>query len=107
MNRVVIITGVTSGIGEKLKEIFLNSGDTVLGLSRSVKPDEHNFVLDVADKTSVEKTFSEIGKNFPKIDILINCAGFGLFGAAELLTEDEIKKQFDVNVFGLLWCTQA
>ena len=107
MNRVVIITGVSSGIGAKLKEMFLYNGDTVIGLSRSVTQGGHDFALDVTDKTSVENTFKKIAATYPKVDILINCAGFGLFGAVEILNEEEIKKQFDVNVFGLIWCVQS
>ncbi len=107
MNRVIIITGVTSGIGAKLREMFLSNGDTVLGLARSVTPDEFSYPLDVSNKADVEKVFEKIKEKYPHIDMLINCAGFGQFGAVELLTEEEIKKQFDVNVFGLVWCTQA
>jgi len=106
MKRIILITGVTSGIGAKLKELFESGGDTVLGLARSVEQNEFNYVVDVSDKKQVFDTFNEIGKKY-KIDMLINCAGFGQFGALELLTEEEIKRQFDVNVFGLLWCTQA
>ncbi len=106
MKRNIVITGVTSGIGAKLKEMFENDGDTVFGLSRSVEPNEFNIITDVNNREEVVNAMNQIGKN-NSIDILINCAGYGQFGALEMLTEDEIKKQFDVNVFGLVWCVQA
>ncbi|MBR4270623.1 MAG: SDR family NAD(P)-dependent oxidoreductase [Clostridia bacterium] len=107
MNRVIIITGVTSGIGAKLKELFLADGDIVIGLARSVEDSEFNYSLDVSNHEDVKNTFEKIGQKYPKVDMLINSAGFGQFGAVELLTETEIKKQFDVNVFGLIWCNQS
>ena len=106
MERNIVITGVTSGIGAKLKEMFESDGDKVFGISRSVEPDEFNFVADVSNREQVFEVINAIGKQ-NKIDMLINCAGYGQFGAIELLTEEEIKKQFDVNVFGTLWCVQA
>jgi len=106
MERNIVITGVTSGIGVKLKEMFESDGDRVFGISRSVEPDEFKFVADVSNREQVFEVINTIGKQ-NKIDMLINCAGYGQFGAVELLTEEEIKKQFDVNVFGTLWCVQA
>ena len=106
MERNIVITGVTSGIGSKLKEMFESNGDRVFGISRSVEPDEFNFVADVSNREQVFDVINTIGKQHT-IDMLVNCAGYGQFGAIELLTEEEIKKQFDVNVFGTLWCVQA
>jgi len=107
MKRVIVITGVTSGIGEKLREMFDRNTDTVIGLARSVEQNELNYAIDVSNREKVFSCFEEIGKKHGKIDMLINCAGYGQFGALEMLSEEEIKRQFDVNVFGLLWCIQA
>lgn len=96
MNRTILITGASSGIGLGLKNYFLSKGDRVLDLSLS----SENFPCDITDKTSLDTTFEKLKDE--KLDILINCAGRGLSGAVELVGEEEIRKQFDVNFFGLV-----
>lgn len=108
MGRVVVITGASSGIGAGLKSKFEKNGDLVVNLSKGLEiEDDKNIKLDVSDKSSVELAFEKIYKNFEKIDVLINCAGYGVFGATELLTEEKCRQIFDVNFFGTLWCCQA
>lgn len=96
MNRTILITGASSGIGLELKKYFLSKNDKVLDLS--LTSDE--FPCDITDKTSLDTTFEKL-KN-ERFDILINCAGRGLSGAVELVSEEEIRKQFDINFFGLV-----
>lgn len=91
----VLITGDSSGIGRELKKIFLQKGDEVIGLSRTSG-------CDVTDEKSLDAAFEKIDK----IDILINCAGFGLSGAVELTQEEQVRKLFDVNFFGLVSVTK-
>ncbi len=108
MNKVIVITGASSGIGEQLKNYYLDDGDTVINLS--LKPqveDEYNYAVDVSDRQRVFEIVDKIYNTFKKIDVLINCAGYAIFGAVELLDEQKCKQIFDVNFFGTLWCIQA
>ena len=105
MNRVVVITGASSGIGEQLKQFYQKNGDIVINLSIDVKEeDNYNFKLDVSKNEDVANVFDKVGKLYKKIDVLINCAGYGVFGAVELLADEKCKQIFDVNFFGTLWC---
>ncbi len=96
MNRTVLITGASSGIGLELKKYFLSKNDKVFDLSLS----SEELPCDITNKTSLDTTFQKLKDE--KFDILINCAGRGLSGAVELVSEEEIRKQFDINFFGLV-----
>ena len=108
MNKVVLITGASSGIGESLKNKYQNDGDIVINLSLDVKAeDANNYMLDVSNREMVFKTIDKVFNLYGKIDVLVNCAGYGVFGALELLDEKKCKNIFDVNFFGSLWTCQA
>lgn len=107
MNKVIVITGASSGIGLQLKKNYQKDGDIVINLSRSAQEDEFNFKVDVSNKELICLTFEKIYNKYKKIDVLINCAGYGVFGANELLEEEKCKKIFDVNFYGTLWCCQS
>lgn len=94
--RTIVITGATSGIGLGLKNIFAGIGDVVIDISKS----SSDYALDVADEKKLKAAFDEIYKNHGEIDMLITCAGFGVSGAVELISEKTAKEQFDVNFFG-------
>ena len=96
MNRTILITGASSGIGEELKKQYLKIGDKVIDLSRNSK----DCSCDITNKIDLENFFRKYENE--KIDILINCAGQGLSGAVELVKDKEIRKQFDINFFGLI-----
>lgn len=110
MQRVVVITGVSSGIGLELAKKFIGYGDKVFGLSR------HEFALEglnhiVCDvsfsdecKNAIEKVYEQEGR----IDLLINNAGMGIAGSVENTTEADARKIFDVNFFGTFYmCKHA
>src|SRR6202012_495175 len=63
--------------------------------------------LDVNDRKAVVAAVAAAKNHFGKIDVLINNAGFGLFGAIEETTEQQAREQMETNFFGLLWVTQA
>ncbi len=107
MNKIVVITGANTGIGKCTADMLRSKGDTVLSLSLAIDEEypEFSYICDVADESRVKDVISEIGQKYGHIDILINCAGYGLNGVLELLTPERIKKQFEVNVFGLVSCT--
>ena len=107
MNKVVIITGASSGIGEELKANYTNDGDTVINLSLNATEDKYNYNVNVCDRARVFSVIEKIYNDFGKIDVLINCAGYGVFGAIELLEEQKCRQIFDVNFYGTLWCCQA
>lgn len=99
-NKVVIITGASSGIGLAAAKAFAKKGYTVYGLARrKIDCDLFNScVCDVTDRQKTAETFEYIYKKESKIDILINNAGMGISGAIEYLTEQDLNKIFDVNV---------
>ncbi len=107
MGRIVIITGGTSGIGLDLKKMFVKSGDTVLTMStRSVDGDGH-YSVDISNQEQVAAAIEQIGKQYGRIDILINNAGFGMSGITELVDFNQISKLTEVNYYGLLHVTRA
>ncbi len=105
--KVVVITGASSGIGEQLKKMYTNDGNTVVNLSRTVENNKFNIKVDVSQKEQVFSAFEQIYKTYGHVDVLINCAGYGVFGANELISEEKCRQIFDVNYFGTLWCCQA
>jgi len=94
--RNIVITGSSSGIGQSLRKYFESQGDTVIGISLS--NDDYN--CDVSNAEEMKNVFYKIGQKYGTIDILINCAGFGLSGAIELIKNSRIQKEYDVNVMG-------
>jgi short-subunit dehydrogenase len=109
MNRIVVVTGGTSGIGKITSEKFLNLGDTVIILSKNANDGENNltFQCDVANLDKVKEIFEIIKNKFGRIDVLINSAGYGISGASELLPYSELKNIFDVNVIGTINCVNC
>ena len=108
MKKVVVITGYNSGIGKGLTQLYQKDGHTVIGLDKFGEFDNKTtFMVDVSDEELVNNTFDEIGKMYGKIDVLINCAGYAVFGATELVPTQDAKNMFDVNYFGILNCTKG
>lgn len=114
MNKTVLITGSSSGIGKTTALYFLEHGWNVIATMRSPEKETElvkysNCLvtrLDVNDELSIEDAIKEGITRFNKIDVLVNNAGYGLMGVLEGMSMDQIKKQFDTNVFGLLLVTQ-
>ena len=105
MERVVVITGATSGIGQSAKELFENAGDIVCSLARHDDgKSKHFFACDVSNEQSVKEAFDKIKTQFGRIDVLINNAGFGISGALELIDTPQIRDMYDVNLFGVIYC---
>ena len=99
MNRIVIVTGGTSGIGLAAVEALRARGCTVYALSRHGQGEGH-IPCDVADEKSARAAVEAVLKKEGRIDILVNCAGFGISGAGELTPLDTAKHQLNVNLFG-------
>lgn len=108
MEKIIVVTGGTSGIGLMTANMLRAKGDKVITLANMGGEDDKDFMFcDVSDQNNVKECFENIGKTYGRIDVLINCAGYGLNGALELLDSEKIKRQFDVNVFGLIECTKC
>ncbi|MBL0711837.1 MAG: SDR family oxidoreductase [Colwellia sp.] len=113
MTKVVLITGASSGMGE-ITARFLHENNYIVyagtrdkTLSTPSIAGVNNIYLDVSETNSMESAVSTIIAKEGKIDVLVNNAGFGLLSTAEEVTDEEIFKQFDVNVFGLMKMTRA
>lgn len=111
MNNVWFITGASKGIGLELVKQALADGDKVAATSRNKKDLENligeneNFLplqLDLVNEADVKKAISAMTDAFGKLDFVVNNAGYGLLGAVEELSDEESRKNFDVNVFGSL-----
>jgi NAD(P)-dependent dehydrogenase (short-subunit alcohol dehydrogenase family) len=104
--KVVVITGGTSGIGAEIVKLYKDMGHIVCALSKDVLDDipKNNavkyFTCDVTNEIQVKNCIELIGAKYKKIDVVINCAGYGLAGALELTPTLDAKKQFDTNFFG-------
>lgn len=104
-NKVVVISGCTSGIGKELCALYRADGNTVIGIARSaVEPDVKG---DVTDFESIRAAVDEIGGKYGRIDTVIACAGGGLSGATELLPIEQVQNQTDLNYTGALNLVQA
>ncbi len=117
MSKTIFITGASRGFGKLWTEAFLKKGYKVAATVRNTTSlDELKqqysdtllpLQLDVTDRKDVFSTVAKAKDFLGKIDVVINNAGYGLFGAIEETSEAEARGQIETNVFGLLWVTQA
>lgn len=115
MKKAVFITGASSGFGKAAAKLFHNKDWNVIATMRSPEKETELaalsgvFVtkLDVTDKLSIQNAVAAGIEKFGKIDVLVNNAGYGALGALEAATEQQVKQQFDVNLFGLIDVTKA
>ena len=113
MTKVALVTGASSGMGESTAILLSKQGYKVYGAARrtdKMKALEANGVsvisLDITQDESIVKCVDTILKKEGRIDILINNAGYGSYGAVEDVSIDEARRQFEVNIFGLARLTQ-
>lgn len=113
MKKTVLITGVSSGIGKAAAKQFLEKGFKVIGTARRkeslsdlAEQGVKTVSLDVTKEESIQSAFKEIFNAHPNIDILVNNAGYSQNGFLEELTVEQLRYQFEVNVFGLIRVTQ-
>ena len=115
--KVWFITGASKGFGFEIAKAALASGDKVVATVRgnteqlqSALQHEHDLhvvKLDVTIEAEVKAGVQQAIDRFGHIDVLVNNAGYGLLGATEEVSSEEVKKQYDTNVFGLLNVTRA
>jgi len=114
MTKTVLITGTSSGIGKATVLAFAQMGWNVIATQRNPEnekdfnklPNVKMYPLDVTNLESIQQAFSQAQKDFGKIDVIINNAGYGVDGAFEAMSDDIIEKQFNTNVFGLMRVTR-
>jgi NAD(P)-dependent dehydrogenase (short-subunit alcohol dehydrogenase family) len=115
--KVWFVTGTSRGFGRVWAEAALKRGDKVVATARDPATLEAlveqygeavlPLRLDVTERETVFSQFAKGYEHFGRIDVVLNNAGYGLFGAIEENTEQEVRHQMEVNFFGALWVIQA
>ncbi|TNE68892.1 oxidoreductase [bacterium] len=112
-NQIVIITGASSGIGKTTASTLIKAGYTVYAVARRLEHMEdlkaigaRTLKMDITKDEDVQSVVDVIIKEQGRIDILINNAGFGLYGSVEEVTIEAARYQYEVNLFGLARITQ-
>lgn len=116
-SKLFFITGVSSGFGRAISEAALAVGHTVVGTLRKSEQQAafealapgraHGVLLDVTNAEDVTSVIDQVERDFGAIDVLINNAGYGHEGLVEESTLDDIRRQFDVNLFGVFSVLKA
>jgi len=117
MKKVWFITGSSRGLGRSVTEAALARGEQVAATAR--KPEELNDLvekykdhilplkLDVTDNAEIIKAISGTIEHFGRIDVLVNNAGFGVTGATEAFTEEQVQSQLETNLYAPIAITRA
>ena len=110
----VLITGCSSGHGEALAKLFIKNGYPTYASARKLESIEglkklgcETLQIDVTDYDSIYKAVKTIENTHGSVGILVNNAAIGIMTAMETIPMDEVKRQYETNVFGLLAITQA
>lgn len=117
MSRSWLITGASRGLGRAFAEAALGAGDSVVATARAPAALEDLVVaypgqafaleLDVTDRATAFTVADEAAKLLGRLDVVVNCAGYGLHVPVEEATEREARAQMETNFFGALWVAQA
>ncbi len=110
--RIWLITGCSTGFGRELVKIVVASGEIAIGTVRKASQIAEleaihpglvkGIVLDVQNQQSIDEAAALIKETYGRLDVLVNNAGYGSLGPIEETSEEEIQRQFDVNVFGCI-----
>jgi NAD(P)-dependent dehydrogenase (short-subunit alcohol dehydrogenase family) len=115
MCKTILITGASTGFGKSAAQLFAAQGWNVIATMRTPSAGAELAALDnvlvtrldVQDRDSIQQAIAAGIARFGAIDVLVNNAGFGLFGIFETTSREKIQEQFDVNVFGVMDVTRA
>ena len=102
--KTAIVTGGTSGLGLAAAQTLAEKGLRVYALSRhgAPVPGVTSLACDITDADAVERTIAAIEAEAGRIDLVVNNAGFGISGAVECTTPEEVRRLFDVDFFGVV-----
>jgi NAD(P)-dependent dehydrogenase (short-subunit alcohol dehydrogenase family) len=116
-DRIWFITGASRGFGRSFAQAALAAGDRVAATARDTSSLEELIAdhgdatlpieLDVTDRDACFAAVGQAHDRFGRLDVVVNNAGYGLSGAIEELSEEQARRQIEVNLFGPLWVTQA
>lgn len=113
MKKVILVTGASSGIGKAAAERLIKDGHTVYVAARRIQLMDDlkalgalPLAMDITSESEVQAVMQTIASAHNGLDVLINNAGFAIYGAVEDVSIEEAKRQFDVNIFGLARITQ-
>jgi NAD(P)-dependent dehydrogenase (short-subunit alcohol dehydrogenase family) len=117
MAKVWMITGASKGFGRVWAEAALDRGDIVAATARDTRALEDLVArhgdrvlpleLDVTDKARIDSSVAAAHDRFGRLDVVVNNAGYGQFGAIEEVSEEEVRRQIETNLLGPLWITKA
>ncbi|GAB4030683.1 oxidoreductase [Spirosoma jeollabukense] len=117
MTKVWFITGSSRGLGRSLTEAVLAKGDNVAATARNPEnlsalvqkyPDQvYPVQLDVTDKDQIVSAVEQTIAHFGRIDVLVNNAGFGIIGATEAFTDEQVRSQLETNLYAPIEVTRA
>ncbi|MCE0538595.1 SDR family oxidoreductase [Kineosporia rhizophila] len=117
MSKVWFITGTSRGFGRSFAESALERGDRVAATARNLSSLDDlvarygeavlPLALDVTDKSAVIAAVQAAHERFGRLDVVVNNAGYGLFGMVEEITEQQLREQLETNLFGAFFVTQA
>ncbi|MFI7063575.1 SDR family NAD(P)-dependent oxidoreductase [Kribbella sp. NPDC050124] len=117
MSKVWFVTGSSRGLGRNFVEAALSRGDSVAATARSTASLDDLVTtygeavlpleMDVSNKAAVFESVRRAKEHFGRLDVVVNNAGYAQIGAIEELTEQELRDQFETNVFGAAWVIQA
>jgi NAD(P)-dependent dehydrogenase (short-subunit alcohol dehydrogenase family) len=115
--KVWFITGTSKGLGRIWADAALGRGDRVAATARDVSTLDAlverygeavlPLRLDVTDKAAVDAAVAQAHEHFGRVDVVVNNAGYGLFGMIEEVGEEQARAQIETNLFGALWVTKA
>ncbi len=115
-NKVVFITGASTGLGLELaKQLVKQGANTILTARNEEKLEKarvttgisDSYLLDVRSEREIAEVVTKVIEKYGKIDYLINNAGFGIFKEVAEMEMDEVEELMDVNYFGVVRCTKA
>ncbi|NML41335.1 SDR family NAD(P)-dependent oxidoreductase [Chitinophaga sp. G-6-1-13] len=117
MEKVWFITGSSRGLGRSLTEAVLQNGDKVAATARNISQLDElvqqygdqilPLALDVTDYEKVHQVVAAAVQHFGRIDVLVNNAGFGVIGAAEAYTAEQVRSQLETNLYAPIEITRA
>lgn len=114
MAKTILITGASSGIGKAIAVHFADKGWNVAATMRHPENETDLagrsgvklYRLDVTDNNSIRQSMADTIQDFNRIDVVVNNAGYGAIGIFEKATKEQIQRQFDINVFGVMNVTR-